>query len=127
MFEMIMGNLLYLIIPIGIIIVLIQIRNQKPSPPSTEEQSIDYQQKEINGMLGTWSGLKARFVEAKSDGATHSVYFRNEDVIKFYRTREGEFELRNLVFTPAPSWDWGSEWGKCDEIPHYAMKISDKL
>jgi len=127
MIEVLMGNLIYLIIPIGIIIVLIQIRNQKFSTPSTEEQSIDYQQKEINGMLGIWSDLRGKFVEAKRDGATHVVYFGSEDVIKFYRTIEDEIEFRNLVFTPAPSWYWGSDWEKCNEIPHYAIQIADKL
>jgi len=127
MIEILMDNLIYLIVPIGIIIVWMQIRNQKRSHPSVEEQSIDYQQKEINGMLGIWSDLRGRFVEARSDGATHAVYFKNEDVIKFYRTREDEYETRNLVFTPAPSWYWGSDWGKSSEIPIYAMGISDKF
>ena len=127
MIEILMGNLIYLIIPIGIIIVWMQIKNQKPSPPSAEEQSTDYQQKEIEGMLGKWSDLKGRFIEAKNDGATHAMYFKNEDVIKFYRTYGDEYEIRNLVFTPAPSWYWGSDWKKCSEVPIYAMEILDKF
>ena len=127
MIEIIMGNLIYLIIPIGILIAWIQIRKLKPSPLSTEEQSPDYQHKEINGLLKAWSDLKDRIIEAKNDGATHAVYFKNEDVVKFYRTRENEYEFRNLVFTPAPRWDWGGDWKKCDEIPHYAMAILDKF
>ena len=114
-----------MIIPIDIIIVSLQIRNQKFSAPSTEEQSIDYQQKEINGMLGIWSDLRGKFVEAKRDGATHAVYFKNEDVIRFYRTSDDEYEIRSLVFTPAPSWYWGSDWENCSEIPIYAMGISE--
>jgi hypothetical protein len=129
MIEILMDNLFYLIIPIGIIIVLIQIKNQKPSVPSVEEQSIEYQQKEIDGMLGTWSDLKDRFVEAKNDSATHAVYFGNEDVIKFYRTREDEYEIRNLVFTPAPSWYWGSDWENVMRYPimRYKFQINSSI
>ena len=127
MVEMLADYGFCLIVPIGLIIVFIVIKFQKPSPPSTEEQSIDFQSKEIDGMLGIYPNLKDSFVEAKGDGATHAVYFRNQDVIKFYRTVEGELEFRNLVFIPAPRWYWGSDWGKCDEIPHYAIQVSDKL
>lgn len=116
-----------LIFPIALIVVFIVIKFQKPTPPPIEEQSVDYQNKEVDGMLGLYTGLKDFFEEAKGLGATHAVYFSNQDVIKFYRTRESRFELRNLVFTPAPSWYWGSDWEKCDEIPQYAIQVSDKL
>jgi len=127
MIEKIMDNLICLIVPIGIIIVLFQLRNQKPSPPSLEEKSVDYQKKEIDGMVGMWSDLKGRFAEAITEGATHVAYFKNEDVIKFYRTRRDEYEVRNLVFIPAPRWDWGSDWIKCGEIPVYAIGVSGKF
>lgn len=125
MFEIIMDNLFCLGIPLIFIIAFVRILFQKPSPPPIEQQSIDYQQKEINGLLETWSDIKDRFIEAKNDSATHAIY--HLDVITFYRTADGEFEFRTLVFTPAPRWDWGGDWKNCDKIPHYAIEISDKL
>jgi len=124
MFEIIMDNLFCLGIPLIFIIAFVRIFFQKPSPPPVEQQSIDYQQRKINGLLGPWPDLKDKFVEAKSDNATHAIC-HPEDVITFYRTADDEFEFRTLVFIPAPRWDWGGDWKKCDEIPHYAMAISD--
>lgn len=123
MFEIIMDNWFYLVIPIIFIIAFVRIF--KPSPPPIELQSLDYQQKEMNGLLETWPDIKGKFIEAKNDYATHAVFL--PDVITFYRTAEDNVEFRTLIFVPAPRWYWGGAWKKCDEIPHYAIEISDKF
>jgi len=90
-----------------------------PIPP------IDYQHEEIDGMLVMYPDLKDYFVEANGDGATHVAYFRNQDVIIFYRSGKGKLEFRNLVFIPDSKCYWGSDWQKCNEIPSDAIQISD--